>query len=539
MKQDNLKSELLDLVAGGESETVEFKETTGQIIPAMKTLCAFLNGHGGTLVFGVSRKGVLTGQIVADSTRKDLAAEFVKFEPGVEFPVEYVDVDETHQAIVVRVAAGKARPYMYDGRAYRRVQSTTGVMPQQRYESLLGERGGFRSPWESEPNEDLTIEALDLDLICETARMGVAYGRLDATADVTDPKRLLRKFGLMKNNRIFNGAAVLFGKDFIDYPQCYLRMARFAGVDKTEFLDSRNVQGNLFSLVNEAVAFCFKHLNLRGKTRGRILREEVLEVPVDALREAIVNALAHRDYANPGGSASIAIFDDRVEISNPGCFPSEFPLDAPEKSDDSFPHNPTLARVLYLRKTIETWGRGMNLMFASCRNEGRKPPCVTEGNGVVRIVFSRGKGSPRKGLCGDIKSPNKSAAKSPNKNAKKPVKDGVCPSRSSAKSPNKNAGKSPNKKRVEARALRALSELLPSGMRADARRSLVAVFKEVFSDGKATIKQVETKTSLSNGVVKDALAMLKEMGAIFRVGAKKNGYWIISERLTGEEDRSK
>jgi ATP-dependent DNA helicase RecG len=247
MKQDNLKSELLDLVAGGESETVEFKETTGQIIPAMKTLCAFLNGHGGTLVFGVSRKGVLTGQIVADSTRKDLAAEFVKFEPGVEFPVEYVDVDETHQAIVVRVAAGKARPYMYDGRAYRRVQSTTGVMPQQRYESLLGERGGFRSPWESEPNEDLTIEALDLDLICETARMGVAYGRLDATADVTDPKRLLRKFGLMKNNRIFNGAAVLFGKDFIDYPQCYLRMARFAGVDKTEFLDSRNVQGNLFS----------------------------------------------------------------------------------------------------------------------------------------------------------------------------------------------------------------------------------------------------------------------------------------------------
>ena len=76
-------------------------------------------------------------------------------------------------------------------------------------------------------------------------------------------------------------------------------------------------------------------------------------------------------------------------------------------------------------------------------------------------------------------------------------------------------------------------------MRADARRSLVAVFKEVFSDGKATIKQVETKTSLSNGVVKDALAMLKEMGAIFRVGAKKNGYWIISERLTGEEGRSK
>ena len=531
--------ELEEIVSAGEGGTIEFKETTGQIIPAMKTLCSFLNGNGGIVIFGVSRKGVLTGQLISDSTKKDLAAEFVKFEPGVEFPVEYVDVDETHQAIVVRVPAGKARPYMYDGRAYRRVQSTTGVMPQQRYESLLGERGGFRSPWESEPNEDLTVESLDADLICETARMGVAYGRLDATADVTDPKRLLRKFGLMKNNRILNGAAVLFGKDFIDYPQCYLRMARFAGIDKAEFLDSRNVQGNLFALVNEAVAFCFKHLNLRGKTRGRILREEALEVPVDALREAIVNALAHRDYANPGGSASIAIFDDRVEISNPGCFPSEFPLDAPEKSDDSFPHNPTMARVLYLRKTIETWGRGINLIFASCRNEGRMPPCVTEGNGVVRIVFPRGNGSPAKGLCCDVKSPNKNAAKSPNKNVKKAVKEGVSSSQSNLKSPNKKAVKSPNKKRIETRALRALSELLPAGMRADARRSLVAVFKEVFSDGKATIKQVEIKTSLSNGVVKDALAMLKEMGAIFRVGAKKNGYWIISERLTGEEDGDK
>ena len=76
-----------------------------------------------------------------------------------------------------------------------------------------------RFAWESAPNGDLTMEALDAELICETARMGVAYGRLDAMADVTDPQRLLRKFGLMKNGRIFNGAAVLFGKDFVDYPQ--------------------------------------------------------------------------------------------------------------------------------------------------------------------------------------------------------------------------------------------------------------------------------------------------------------------------------
>lgn len=527
--------ELIGLVARGESEAVEFKETTGQRVEACHTLCAFLNGNGGVVVFGVTKKDKLVGQLVSDETRKNLAAEFVKFEPGYEFPVEYVGIDDTHQAIVVHVPAGKARPYQYDGKAYRRVQSTTRAMPQQQYESLLKERGGFRSTWESVPNGDLSIEALDAELICETARMGVAYGRLDAMADVTDPQRLLRKFGLMKDGRIFNGAAVLFGKDFVDYPQCYLRMARFDGIDKREFVDSRNVQGNLFTLANEAVAFCFKHLNLRGKTHSRILRDEALEVPVDALREAVVNALAHRDYANPGGSASIAIFDDRVEISNPGSFPPEFPLDSPEKSDDSFPHNPVMARVLYLRKTIETWGRGMNLIFSSCRDEGREPPSVAEGNGSVKLVFRRAK-SPNKA---DEKSPNKVTGKSPNKLSRKAVKSRVPKLGTSEKSHNKKGVTSdnkptadvPNKTSLRNRTVRAFSKSLPAGMRIDARRSLIAVFKEILSNREVTIVQLEEKTSLANGTVKDALAMLKEMGAIFRVGARKNGHWLISSRL--------
>ena len=156
-------------------------------------------------------------------------------------------------------------------------------------------------------------------------------------------------------------------------------------------------------------------------------------MPFDALREAVINALAHRDYTNPGGSASVAIFDDRVEISNPGSFPPEFPLDSPEKSDDSFPHNPVMARVLYLRKTIETWGRGMNLIFSSCRDEGREPPSVIDENGVVKIVFRR------------AKSANKSGVKSPNKSSGKPVKSEAPKIGAPEKSPNKSSVKSANK----------------------------------------------------------------------------------------------
>lgn len=73
----------------------------------------------------------------------------------------------------------------------------------------------------------------------------------------------------------------------------------------------------------------------------------------------------------------------------PGAFPPDFPLEMPETSDDSFSHNPVMERVLYLRKTIETWGRGINLIFSSCRDEGRLPPSVTERNGSVKVVFPR------------------------------------------------------------------------------------------------------------------------------------------------------
>ena len=401
----------------------------------MVEICRYLEnrfGKGSTLSSQLTRFGVkalpekgytVCGLLVDDPTlasvrkarhclafwQRELFEVFAKFEPSVDIDASGSNLDQNLDRAIVRQSPDHGG------------QSTTRVMPQQQYESLLKERGGFRSTWESVANGDLTMEALDAELICETARMGVAYGRLDAMADVTDPQRLLRKLGLMKNGRIFNGAAVLFGKDFVDYPQCYLRMARFEGIDKREFVDSRNVQGNLFTLANEAVAFCFKHLNLRGKTHGRILRDEALEVPVDALREAVINALAHRDYANPGGSASVAIFDDRVEISNPGSFPPEFPLDSPEESDDSFPHNPVMARVLYLRKTIETWGRGMNLIFSSCRDEGREPPSVVEGNGSVKLVFRRVKSANKM----DEKSPQKEADKSPNKPSRKTVKSRV------------------------------------------------------------------------------------------------------------------
>ncbi len=379
--------ELRELIADGESDCLEFKETTGQRGEACRTLCAFLNGNGGVVVFGVSRKGKLTGQLVSDETKRDLARAFCDFEPGIEIPTEYVPVDESHQAIVCRVVGGVQKPYAYAGRPYRRVQSTTARMPQEQYALLIANRGGFQSKWELQWDENVSLSDVDFDEVTRTAKIAVAEGRLPQDVDVNDSKDLLRRFGLLKDGQPLNGALALFGKRLMYYPQCILKMAWFKGKDKTVFLDNRMIEGNIIQLQAEAMAFCFKHLNLSGVVRG-LYREEELEIPAEALREAIINALAHRLYTS-SGSVSLAIYEDRVEISNPGNFNPEVASQGVFPGMASTPRNPTIAKVLYLRKAIEMWGRGIGLIVNACEKARIAAPKIYEDHGFIYTVFTR------------------------------------------------------------------------------------------------------------------------------------------------------
>ncbi len=104
-----------------------------------------------------------------------------------------------------------------------------------------------------------------------------------------------------------------------------------------------------------AIAFCFKHLNLSGKIEG-LRRKEKLEIPIVALREAIINSLAHRAYENRGTSTGLAIYDDRVEIENPGRLPHELSPETMLQPHDSFPYNPVIAQALYKMTYLENWG---------------------------------------------------------------------------------------------------------------------------------------------------------------------------------------
>lgn len=277
------------LIALKESKNLEFKESTGQLDRSMETLCAFLNGDGGIVLYGVKDNGNVVGQDVSDSTKRAIADAINRIEPFVSLEVNYVRIPNSDKFVII-VNAEKQRfmrPFAYKGRANLRIESTTTVMPQEQYNHLLMQRSG-KYGWEAMVNPDLKISDLDENAILGAVREGIRNGRLSEVTIREEIPTILRKFGLLRDGKLNNAAAVLFGVDFYDYPQCLLRMARFKGTTKEEFIDNQRAEGNIYALLDAAMAFFFKHLSLSGKING-LYREEELSIPYKALRECCIN----------------------------------------------------------------------------------------------------------------------------------------------------------------------------------------------------------------------------------------------------------
>lgn len=387
------------LAENHEGVDVEFKETTGQLNRGMETLCGMINGSGGVVVFGVSNKGKIIGQEIGDKTTREIGEAINKFDPAVDIQPIYVPVDNSDKyAIVFRTDGLESdKPYMWDGKPYRRHDSVTSVMPREKFIRLHEIQHGLKYTWESKVNQQLTIGDLDGQLIQNVIQSAVRRGRLSSIALNDNIQTALERLKLIKDGSICNSAAVLFGKDFSDYPQCRLRLARFRGTTKQDFIDNRQEEGNIFQLVDAAMAFFFKHLNLSGTTHHRIVREDELEIPYDALRESVVNSLCHMNWGYEVVSVGIAIYDDRIEIENAGRFPVRISPDALMQEEEehqgntSLPPNPVIANIMYLGGLIEHWGRGLSMMARECERVGLPTPTFYQNGTIVKIIFARPK----------------------------------------------------------------------------------------------------------------------------------------------------
>ena len=341
----------------GESQRLEFKKSTANLKDIFQTICAFLNGDGGVILIGVEDNGNLVGQDVSDKTKREIGLEIAKIAPFSDSAIEvfYVPFASKRQLIVFHVTTDSTnRPYTYAGRAYIRIQTDTFFMPPDHYQQLIMSNSQFQDQWEDQSLSNATIDDLDIAEILSTIKEGVFNGRIPEGFETNDPKKALTHLGLINDEQLTRAALILFGKKpEIKFPQCLLRLARFKGSDKLEFIDNKQVYGNVFHLIRSALSFANLHLPIASTfLKDSVKREDKPLFPISVLREAITNALCHRDYSFSGGSISFAIYDDRLEIWSYGLLPPGLSIGELGELNQSIPRNRRIANILYYHKLI-------------------------------------------------------------------------------------------------------------------------------------------------------------------------------------------
>lgn len=242
-------------------------------------------------------------------------------------------------------------------------------------------------PFDAAACPDATMK----DLSAEKIRrfVGVArHARGFPLAEDTGQKQVLEHLNLLNKGRPTHAAILLFGKA----PQRFLisseiKCARFHGTQATKPIPFYQVyKGTVFDLVDQALDFVLSKINLAVGTRAHSTQAPVAyEMPPEVVREAIVNAVAHRDYTS-NGSVQVMLFSDRLEVWNPGTLPPSLTLEKLRHPHGSVPGNPLLAEPLYLTKYIERMGTGTGDMIKLCREAGLDEPEFTLTDGFVTTI---------------------------------------------------------------------------------------------------------------------------------------------------------
>lgn len=288
------------------------------------------------------------------------------------------------------IAAPQGPVKRYRDYAYCRIGNAARAMSADDYNRKLFERMHSEQRWENQPAAGWSIEDLDETEIRRAVEEAIRRGRL-ADPGTREPAEMLRGLGLSTDNSLLRAAVVLFGRpERIEFemPQCLLRVARFKGVDRTEFMDNRQFHGNAFALLAHAERFLLDTLPIAERVEeGRFARIDEPLYPPLATREALANAFCHRDYSIGGGSTGVAVYDDRLEVTSSGML--HFGLTPEKPFAPHEPRNPLIARTFYRRGIIEEWRRGTLEIAEVTVSSGLPRPKIEEGGGCVTVCFRR------------------------------------------------------------------------------------------------------------------------------------------------------
>ncbi len=374
-----------------ESSILEFKKEIPTKQQIVKTMIGFCNLYGGRLVLGVddSRQIVGIPEDDIDQITESLHRSIYESCTPLIIPSIHSQRIDEKVILFIDVSSGMTKPYYLTSEGmnkgtYCRIGAQTIKATPEMIQDLQWQTRG-RAPDEM-PVHHAHLDDLDKESINTFMSNRIQHAREYSYEELLYHYSLLIK----EHNRSYPtiGGILLFGKD----PQKYLTEAfiictHFKGISGREALATRDITGQLFGQYEKALAFVLSQLNRSFVIKGAGQRSEELEIPEEALREVILNAIIHRNYQT-SAPIKISIFDDRIEIFSPGNFPGPI-LQHQLEMGLTFVRNRIIARVFREAGYIEKLGSGFLTLFETYRKRGLKSPVIIEGHGFVKCILPR------------------------------------------------------------------------------------------------------------------------------------------------------
>ena len=388
--KNNIPKKLKLLLIMDEGKTLEFKEKIPSSKNLIHTAIAFANTAGGKIVIGIKDK---TKDIIGV---KDIAGDeerivnIISDSISPKLMPEFSTVSWRRRNILIIDIPYLPKPF-YETRkglnegVYVRFGSSNRKVGYEIISEI--KRHAMNQTFDEQVCIDVNSEAIDFRAASEL------FSWVAKTLDDSKIKtlNLLRSYQGKKYPT--NGAVLLFGKNRrILFSDVYIRCVRFAGNNKTEIIDQNEIDSFLPLAVNEVIEFIKKHINI-GLNIGAPQHSIIYEYPNKVVREAVINAIVHSDYSMSGSPIQIAIYNNRIEITNPGGLPFGLTM-AAAMSGVSQLRNPVIGRVFRELGFIEQWGSGIKRMIDICKNEDIKQPMLEELGHHFRITLFKEKMTP-------------------------------------------------------------------------------------------------------------------------------------------------
>ncbi len=363
---------------GKETETLEFKKTTGEMKAAMISISSILNKHGiGTLYFGVKPNGDVCGQDVSESTLRDVSRSvYESIRPQIYPAIDEIVLDGKH---LIKVEFnGNNTPYSTVGRYYlRTADEDREVTPEELKNFFVSNE--YREKWEKAPSS-ASMKQVDKNAVNSFWQKAISVGRIPE-GRYSCPV-ILKRYGLVNGDKLNNAGEYLFGST----RPVTMKAAIFATDEKLTFLDMKLFEDNIYNLLKTAEDYILKNIRWKGEIIGTE-RTEIPEIPVAVIREVLANSFAHAVY-NGRTNHEICIHPGMITIYSPGEYASNHkPEDYMKGNYESVIRNATIAKILYLSKSIEQFGSGFKRINSLCKDAGIRFSYESNELGFKFILF--------------------------------------------------------------------------------------------------------------------------------------------------------